>query len=180
MSDGEVKFGAFCIAAGLFGYIIYQNADEIKHYLGIALLVVFGVVSLIVFFTILHQQSVEARIWKGMPKEGPMQVNLTIEQSHSTHRLYIDVKMTKRDWEAIKHAGLRGHWLFQHDGVTKMDNHYAVGHLLRVKYVDFSNSIDAHDAKDKLISGLQALRTRIEQQVTFVARPAEKTERLEI
>jgi hypothetical protein len=61
-----------------------------------------------------------------------------------------------------------------------MDNHYAPGHLLRVKYVDFDDLVQAEEAKEQLITGPHAMRSRIEQQHTHVARPAERSESFEI
>jgi hypothetical protein len=39
---------------------------------------------------------------------------------------------------ALKKAGLVNLALFDHEGVTSMDNQYCVAHLLRVKKVDFA------------------------------------------
>lgn len=134
----------------------------------------------IILFVKFGQKSVEARISEGVP-EGPMKVNLEIEQiSSRKHRLHIDVKMPKSDWDAIKAAGLGNYSLFEHEKVTELDNFYAVGHLLRVKHVDFESLPEAATAKETFIASMHALRTRIDQQKEFAATPTQRKESLEI
>jgi hypothetical protein len=176
-----VKFGCIIAVIFFFGYIISQNAATIESYL-----LVGGIVIAVILFVIFGADKLftdrrVAKLSEGMPIEGPMKVKVSIEQIHARkHRLHIDVKMTKRDFEAIKQTGMASYALFYKDGVTSLDNHYCPLHLASVKYVDFDDLAQAEDAKEKLIQGLQAMRSRIEQQHTFNARPAERKESYEI
>lgn len=153
------------------------------HLMPLLVTIVFVIGGLIALFFLvmkLSQNRTEARISEGMPAEGPMKVNLEIEPRGSKHRLHIHVKMPKSDWDAVRAAGLGGYSLFEHKGVTELDNFYAVGHLLRVKHVDFDDLPDALAAKEAVVTGLHALRTRIDQQKEFAATPTQRKESLEI
>ncbi len=57
---------------------------------------------------------------------------------------------------------------------------FMFGNTLRTKYLDFSDAQEIRTAKEDIIKNLQALRSRIEQQHIFEARPQEKRESLEI
>jgi len=181
--EGLAKIGGPLIAIGLIGYGIYHWLSEHPTVLPFTILAIVVIVGSFFLFMKLSDDRAEARIYEGMPVEGPVKVNLRIEQIHERkHRLHIDIKMTRRDWEALKATGLTNHTLFsyQHPKFEDAQQHYSLGLSLRVKHADFTNSMDAHDAKEECIRSLQAVRSRIEQQHTFVARPAEQVESLEI
>src|SRR5262249_38887942 len=121
-----------------------------------------------------------SKLTAGMPVEGPMKVNLRIDKRGYQHRLHINVKMTRRDWDAIGRAGLLNHSLFEKEEVTSTTNYYAIAHLLRITHVDFDNYINDESAKEEIVPPPQALRSRIKQKHEIARRPQEQQETLEI
>jgi hypothetical protein len=165
VSEGLVKFVGAIIAIAVVVLIAYRIISENPGvFIALGAIVIGGVAA---FFGIssLNQKRVEAKLSRDVPEGAPMRVNLTTEQlgSHK-HRLHIDVKMSAADWEAVQQAGYGNHMLFEARGVTSLDNHYAVGHLLRVRYVDFPDMQALQSAKGELLDGLHAMRSRIDAQ----------------
>ena len=181
--DGAAKVLGPIFAFALIGYGIYSWVNSNS---GTLYAIAAGIVALLIGFYLFMNWSDNkaiASIYDGMPVEGPMKVNLRIEQIHPRkHRLHVDIKMTRKDWDALNATGLMNSVLFSypHPEFEDTEKNFSVGLSLRVKYVDFTNAIDAIDAKEQCIQQLQALRSRIEEQHTFVARPAEHSEQLEI
>lgn len=137
------------------------------------------IVGFFIYFAI-EQSTAVARISRGMPEDGPMKINLRTEQRwNGKLQLYIDVKMTAKDWQAIENAKLRGYSLFDYEGVTSIDNQYKVVHLLHVHKLDFDTMPALDFAKDELIKSLYALRTRIDSQHEFERTPPTESPRAE-
>jgi hypothetical protein len=183
MSEGFVKFVGIAIGVGLIGYGIFtwisNNPDLVFLIIFLVALVAVSAFVLMKF----SDDAASATMYQGMPVDGPMKVNLRIEQINPRkHRLHVDIKMTKKDWIALQQTGLSNHTLFSspHPKYPDIEQHFSPGLSLRVKYADFTNSQEAHDAKEECIRSLQAMRSRIDQQHNFVARPAEQVESLEI
>jgi hypothetical protein len=173
------------IAFIILCYFIYQgvsswistNADAI----GIAILCIVIGGGVIISLAMLRDNSVTSRMWQGMPENGPMKVNLEIEQrSPVRHRLHIDIKMTRKDWDALVATGFSNVTLFTYETPYVKDFPYSLGDNLRTKYVDFDDIAAAEAAKEEIIEKLHRLRNRIEAQHDFAARPADRKESLEI
>ncbi len=182
MDEGFVKFVGIAIAVGVVSFGIYAKASDNSGTLFLIVLAIIAVPALFFIFARAEETHNQSKLSTGMPVEGPMKVNLNIERRwNGKHRLHIDVKITAKDWAAIKRAGLnQSYILFEHDGVTSVHNYYGVGHLPRIKHVDFDSYLEAEMAKNDLITNLQNLRSRIDQQHDIVARPAEQKESYEI
>jgi hypothetical protein len=175
--EGAAKFFGPLITFGLIGYGIYY---WISNNTGTFLIIIYAIIVVVIVLFCLamwRDHSVSARVWKGMPEDGPMKVNLEIEQrGPSRHRLHIDVKMTQKDWNALHAGGLHNNLMFEYgDG-----EHYVIGKISRVKYVDFDSLGEAEAAKEELISNLHIIRNHIDHQRDLAARPADRHESLEI
>lgn len=158
------KIAGWIIGIGLLGYGVFYVLEKYPFVLWVPVsIVVVGVIGYFLYDK-LRQAEAETNISEGIPNGAPMKVNLRTEQlKNGKHRLYIDVKMSPDDWEGVKGTGLMNYWLFQQDGVTDLDNHYSVAHLLRVTHVDFPDIQSKDRAKAELIDALHVLRTRIDQ-----------------
>jgi hypothetical protein len=166
------------MAYGLYTWISDNTGTFI-----LIILVLAAIVGLFIFLAFSHDDMVERRIWQGMPENSPMKVNLEIEQRKSEYRLHIDVKMGRRDWKAISGVSrIHRNILFEYP--SKYGDHeklpYQVGSLLRIKHVDFDTLSEATAAKEELIRNLHAIRSLVEAQHDFAARPAGRKESLEI
>jgi hypothetical protein len=179
MNEGMAKLVGFVSVVVATGLFLYKIHEALGIWLYITPIILVGG-----FFLILQiaQNRTEANISKGVTEGEPMKVNLRTEQlGQRKHRLHIDVKMCASDWEAIKQSGLGNLSLFEHERVTKLDNFYSVGHLLRVRHVDFDHMQDLEHAKDQFIEGMHSLRSRIESQKNLKATPIqERTESYDI
>jgi len=97
------------------------------------------------------------------PGDAPITVDLRTETLRpNKHRLHIDVSMSDNDWKIIKSANLVSYQLFSYPKVTPLDDCYLVGHLLRVRHVDFDDLIALNSAKNSFLQNLRALRSHLE------------------
>jgi hypothetical protein len=123
-------------------------------------------------------------MWQRMPKEGPMKVNLEIEQIYSNqHRLHIDIKMTKQDWDALLDAGLGNGTLCTYPSAPSTGSQplpFMFTDIMRIKYLHYPNGQEVREAKEEIIKNLQYARSHINAQHEFARRPAERKESLEI
>lgn len=182
MEDGLAKFVGTAIGVALIGYGIYYAIQQNPLLIWVPIgIVVVGIIGFFVY-TAANQAHVETNISEGIPNGSPMQVKLRTEQlKEHKHRLHIDVRMSPEDWEALKQSGMANAWLFEAKNVTSMDNHYAVGHLLRVHKVDFEDIQALQRAKDKLVENLHIMRGCIDgQKERKKAGPAATSESFEI
>jgi hypothetical protein len=177
-----VKIGCYVALIFFVGYIIQQNAGIIINFLFLAIFGIVATVAILFFLAHWRDSSVESRIWRGMPENGPMKVNLEIEQRIlGKHRLHVDIKMTRKDWDALVKAGFHNTTLCEYkDKYTDDMLPFSLSASIRKKYIDFYNSSEARSAKETIIGRLHALRSQIELQHDFVARPQERKETLEI
>jgi hypothetical protein len=89
----------------------------------------------------------------------------TIRGRALTHSLVVDVKISKKDWAAIKKAGLYDAVLFQYPDSTStysgemMD--YKVSSLSFTGSVSFYNISQLEEAKETLITNLHNLKASI-------------------
>jgi len=121
---------------------------------------------------IINAKRKKAAQFAALPVEGPMKVNITTEEvpaafsSRSKYRMHIDVQMSQKDREALKRSGLEMHKLFDypHPKWEDQDAQYLNCHLFNTKYVDFPDMQALDRAKDELLEGLHALRSRLDQQ----------------
>jgi len=144
--------------------------------------------SAIIFFKIRRRTRDDAA-FAALPKEGPMQVNITEKDippgSFNSKRLKctltIDVKMSQADWRSIAQLGLMRKTLFEYPSpageVGNPDNffRFEVESLKDVTHICFNDVMQMQDAKERLITGLHNMRAQIDQH-----RHGPKMERLEI
>lgn len=122
--------------------------------------------------------------WSALPKDGPMKVNIKEEAIPSSAfnsklfkcRMIVDVTVSQRDWKAIADAGLLEYTLFEWPTPDGKDMWpFKVKDLERKREPVFMSQIQMADAKEKLIEGLQNLRSQIDYQ-----REGPKSETIEI
>jgi hypothetical protein len=190
-SEDLLKTGAFlgaAMVALVFGLAIHSHLDEIKHSFttitwGENMDGLLG----FLFFVVLPGWWIYARFFKDRTKvkthyqqaeDGPMQVKITVEPiTRNTpilnfvrgrplsHALVVDVKISKKDWAAIKKAGLYDALLFQYPDTTStysgemMD--YRVSSLTFKGSAGFYNIGQAEEAKQTLIQNLHNLKAAI-------------------
>jgi hypothetical protein len=143
-----------------------------------------GLVGVIAYFMYrsLAKDYVAMRKRQTAPEDGPMRVNLSVTDApkgswsdqgiqFGTHwkRLNIDVAMSKQDRAALKTSGFEMHSLFRHrhPKMPDVEVDYLNIHLFNTPYVDFPNLQELDTAKAKLLDGLHALRTRLDQHREF-------------
>lgn len=103
--------------------------------------------------------------------DGPMKVDIRSEQvkkffGGTIYRLHISVKMSERDKSALKASGLWLHALFTYTYLkTGERDDFLNANLFSTAYVDFANMQELDRAKEELLEGLHALRSRLDQQI---------------
>jgi hypothetical protein len=109
-----------------------------------------------------------------LPKEGPMQVNLTegeVPLSGINRRirfqLKVEVKISQKDWHSIQKAGLKKFVLVSSDGPTGDDSpdnvrHLQVEDLKNVCHLGFTNIQRLQEGKEQLVQSLRNLKAQIE------------------
>jgi hypothetical protein len=157
--------------------LAFQN---FMWWVGTAFEVVFALIALIVIFVLylnFSRKSKERSAWANLPAEGPMKVNITEEDvpagSFDSKRfkctLKFDIQISQADWKAIASMGLMQHVLFTSPAPSGDMNdpnniwYWKIEDLKRgTNAASFHNTIDMHEAKEKLIENLHNLRSQID------------------
>jgi hypothetical protein len=129
----------------------------------------------IAWYSVSRQKRKEA--FQALPKEGPMKVNITTEDTKATvftkgykKSMVIDVTISQADWKSIAQAGLMKKVIFQYPGVSKdpydPENRwdFRVEALKQKSRIDFGDTVQLEEAKASLIQGLHDLKSHIEGQ----------------
>jgi hypothetical protein len=109
-------------------------------------------------------------------EKGPMKLDIRSEEikapnyrhvsegGRNWHRMYIDFKITRQDYDKYKRSGLMENELFgmRHPKYPDVMMSFAGGSLGYIRFVDFPNVQEMESARDDLIQGLHAVRSRIE------------------
>lgn len=117
-----------------------------------------------------------SRIYAKMPKDGPMKVNVTVQEiparvqfsrftgSRTAYRLHVDVLMSRKDFAALDRTGMGGRELFDYPNPKYPDVRmsYTANRLWNLPYVDFPDTYQVNIAKTALVESLRALRTHLD------------------
>lgn len=130
---------------------------------------------------IINSKKKQAAAFAALPREGPMQVNITEQHERSGRYncgLTIDVKLSQKDWRTIDSSGLGKRVLMTGpapSGDYSQTWDLEVSNLKRVTYFGFFDTVQMADAKATLIANLHGLKAALEEH-----QEGPKTESFEI
>jgi hypothetical protein len=175
------KIGAFILVSIGAYYVFMEGVTNVGHILWIAPLVALGI---FVYFLAFHDKVKQHFQYQAAPAKGPIKINLTVSDvtkgvmsEHSAFgrnwkRLHIDVVLSQRDWDTMKSANIEDKELFgyRHPDYPEKIVSYTNRRLIDLKAVDFPNMAELDKAKEELLDGLYALRSRLDEQLYYAKR----------